>query len=139
MTDPLDQVVNVNFRMTERDRRAFKAWCAEQGLTLTEGFHEGVALLRGVRDRFGPEPVDALLEVIDAADGFLIDREREIRVERRGPDVWAVLEMASVVNRDGEREHEPMPSSRDEEFIARTRFPLAEALRVARSRAGVEE
>lgn len=139
MTDPLDQVVNVNFRMTERDRRAFKAWCAEQGLTLTEGFHEGVALLRGVRDRFGPEPVDGLLEVIDAADGFLINGEREIRVERRGPEEWAVCEGArSVVNRDGEREHEPMPSSRDEEFIARTRFGLSEALRVARARAEAE-
>jgi hypothetical protein len=134
MTDPLDQTVNVNFRMTERDRRAFKAWCAEQGLSLTEGFHEGVTLLRGVRDRFGPEPAEVLLDTIDAADGFLIDKERELRVERRGPDAWAVREMASVVNRDGEREHEPMPSSRDEAFIARTRFGLAEALRVARAR-----
>jgi len=139
MTDPLDQTVNVNFRMTERDRRAFKSWCAEQGLTLTEGFHEGVTLLRGIRDRFGPEPAGVLLETIDAADGFLIDKERELRVERRGPDTWAVREMASVVNRDGEREHEPMPSSRDEAFIARTRFGLAEALRVARERAEVAE
>ena len=139
MTDPLDQVVNVNFRMTERDRRAFKAWCAEQGLTLTEGLHEGVSVLRGARDRFGPEPSGALLELIEAAESYLVDAKRDIRVERRGPDVWAVLEMASVVNRDGEREHEPMPSSRDEEFIARTRFGLSEALRVARARAGVEE
>ena len=139
MTDPLDQTVNVNFRMTERDRRAFKSWCAEQGLTLTEGFHEGVTLLRGIRDRFGPEPAGVLLDTIDAADGFLIDKERELRVERRGPDTWAVREMASVVNRDGEREHEPMPSSRDEAFIARTRFGLAEALRVARERAEVAE
>jgi hypothetical protein len=139
MTDPLDQTVNVNFRMTERDRRAFKAWCAEQGLSLTEGFHEGVALLRGTRDRFGPEPAEVLLGTIDAADAFVIDKEREIRVERRGPEAWAVREMASVVNRDGTREPEPMPSSRDENFIARTRFPLAEALRVARARAEVRE
>lgn len=138
MTDPLDQVVNVNFRMTERDRRAFKAWCAAQGLTLTDGFHEGVTLLRGVRDRFGPEPAETLLDVICAADGFLIDKGRELRVERRGGDAWAVREGASVVNRDGEREHEPLPSSRDEAFIARTRFGLAEALRVARARAAGE-
>jgi len=134
----LDQVVNVNFRMTERDRRAFKAWCAEQGLTLTEGFHEGVALLRGVRDRFGPEPSGALLELIGAAESYLVDAERDIRVERRGPATWAVCERSTVVNRDGEREHEPMPSSRDEEFIARTRFGLPEALRVARARAEAE-
>jgi hypothetical protein len=134
MTDPLDQVVNVNFRMTERDRRAFKAWCAEQGLTLTEGFHEGVALLRGVRDRFGSEPSGTLLELIGAADGFLIDEEREIRVERRGPDAWAVREMASVVNRDGEREHEPMPSSRDEDFIVASRRRAAALAGPRRSR-----
>lgn len=138
MTDQLDQVVNINFRMTERDRRAFKAWCAEHGLTLTEGFHEGVALLRGVRDRFGPEPSGSLLELIGAAESFLVDAERDIRVERRGPEAWAVREMASVVNRDGEREREPMPSSRDEDFIARTRYTLAEALRVARMRAEAE-
>jgi hypothetical protein len=136
MTDPLDQAVNVNFRMTERDRRAFKAWCAEQGLTLTEGFHEGVALLRGVRDQFGPEPSGTLLELIGAADGFLIDEEREIRVEQRGGDAWTVCERGTVVNRDGERE--PTSLSRDEAFVARTRFGLQEALRVARARAGSE-
>lgn len=138
MTDPLDQLVNVNFRMRERDRRAFKAWCAEQGLTLTDGFHEGVALLRGVRDRFGPEPAEVLLGTIEAADRYMIDAERDIRVEHRGGDAWAVCERGTVVNRDGEREHEPMPSSRDEAFIARTRFGLAEALRVARDRAMAE-
>lgn len=138
-TDPLDQLVNVNFKMTERDRRAFKVWCTQNGLTLTEGFHSGIALLRELRARLGPEPADVLLELIGAADGFLIDKEREIRVERRGPDAWAVREGASVVNRDGGREHEPMPSSRDEAFIARTRFPLAEALKIARARAGVGE
>lgn len=138
-TDPLDQLVNVNFKMTERDRRAFKVWCTQNGLTLTEGFHSGIALLRELRARLGPEPADVLLGLIEAADGFLIDKEREIRVERRGPDAWAVREGASVVNKDGGREHEPMPSSRDEAFIARTRFPLAEALRIARARAGVDE
>lgn len=138
-TDPLDQLVNVNFKMTERDRRAFKVWCTQNGLTLTEGFHSGIALLRELRARLGPEPADVLLGLIEAADGFLIDKEREIRVERRGPDAWAVREGASVVNRDGGREHEPMPSSRDEAFIARTRFPLAEALKIARARAGVDE
>lgn len=138
-TDPLDQPVNVNFKMTERDRRAFKIWCTQNGLTLTDGFHSGIALLRELRARLGPEPADVLLGLIEAADGFLIDKEREIRVERRGPDAWVVREGASVVNRDGGHEHEPMPSSRDEAFIARTRFPLTEALKIARARAGVGE
>ena len=137
--DSLDQMVNVNFRMTERDRRAFKAWCAEQGLTLTEGFHEGVALLRGVRDRFGPEPVEVLIGALRSVSAFLIDPDSDLRVERRGANTWAVCEGASVVNRAGGREYEPMPSSRDEDSIARTRFSLAEALGIARARVGMDQ
>jgi hypothetical protein len=138
-TDPLDQPVNVNFKMTERDRRAFKIWCTENGLTLTEGFHSGIALLRDLRALIGPEPVETLLGTIRSASVFLIDQDSDLRVERRGANAWAVCEGASVVNRAGGREHEPMPSSRDEAFIARTRFPLAEALRIARARTGVDE
>lgn len=132
MTNPLDQVVNVNFRMKERDRRAVKAWCAEQGLTLTEGLHEGVALLRGVRDRFGPESSGTLLEQIGAAESYLVDAERDIRVERREED-WVVREGSlSLVNADGDLEHV------DEAHVGRTRFGLQEALRVARVRAEAE-
>jgi hypothetical protein len=134
-TDPLGQQVNVNFRMTERERRAFKAWCAENGLSLTEGFREGAALLRGARDLLGSERADAILQLVGSATAFLIDPDRDLSVERRGADAWAVRQGGSVVNRDGEREPEPMPSSRDEAFIARTRFTLPEALRVARGRA----
>lgn len=138
-TDPLDQLVNVNFKMTERDRRAFKIWCTQNGLTLTDGFHSGVALLRAVREMIGPEPVETLLEVIGSATSFMVDKDRDLRVERRGDTAWAVCEGASVVNRDGGREPVPISSSRDDDFIARTRFPLAEALRVARARAEVDQ
>jgi len=141
MTPPtsVDKTVNVNFRMVEGERRDFKAWCAHNGLLLTEGFLAGVALLRGTRAQLGPEPVETLLEIIESASAFLIDKERDLRVERRGAKDWAICEGASVINRVGAREYEPMPSSRDEDFIARTRFPLAEALRVARARAGAAE
>jgi len=138
-TDPLDRLVNVNFKMTERERRAFKIWCTENGLTLTEGFHSGIALLRDMRDLIGPEPVETLLGTLRSASVFLIDQDSDLRVERRGAEAWAVCEGPSVVNRAGGREPEPMPSSRDEAFIARTRFPLAEALRVARARLGDTE
>lgn len=136
MADPLGQTINVNFKMTVRDRRAFKAWCAQNGLTLTEGFHEGARLLEGARGLWGPEPAESLLDLMGAVESFLVDPGRDIRVERRGPDVWAIREGASVVNRDGEREFEPMPSSRDEAFIARTRFSLPDALRIAREKTG---
>lgn len=47
--DPLDQGVNVNFRITERERRAFKAWCAEHGMSQTEAFKRGFELLKEER------------------------------------------------------------------------------------------
>ncbi len=138
-TDPLDRLVNVNFKMTERERRAFKIWCTENGITLTDGFHSGITLFRATRELLGQDPVETLLEVIGSATSFLIDKDRDLRVERRGANAWTVCEGASVVNRDGGREPEPMPSSRDEAFIARTWFPLAEALKIARARVGGDE
>ena len=136
MTQPVGHVVNMNFRMTEADRRAFKAWCAAEGLTLTEGFHEGVALLKGARAALGAADAKSILETITCASVYMIDDERGLRVERRGAETWAVCEGArSVVNRDGAREQEPLPSSRDDDFLARTRFGLPEALRIARRRA----
>lgn len=63
------------------------------------------------------------------------ERPNRVGVARRGyPDSWAVLaggtgaDVAEVLNRDGEWEIEPRTSDRDEAFIARTRFPLDEAM-----------
>lgn len=42
------------------------------------------------------------------------------------PATWVVEEMGCVLNRDNEWEVEPQPSSRDADFIARTRFHSAE-------------
>ncbi|WP_431299406.1 hypothetical protein [Tabrizicola sp. BL-A-41-H6] len=137
-TDALDQMVNVNFKMTERNRRAFKVWCTENGLTLTEGFHSGVTLLRATRDLMGQEPVETLLELMQSAWSFVIDKELDLRVERREDGTWTVCEGASLVTRDGRRVPKPMPQMRDEVFIARTRLSLAEAIRVARARARAE-
>ncbi len=46
-------------------------------------------------------------------------------------DVWAIRRGGYVLNRDGQWEHEPLPSSRDDAFLARCRYPLADALRHA--------
>ena len=53
-------------------------------------------------------------------------------VEWRGDGNWCVKDMFQCYRADGEREHEPIPSSRDDAFIARTRFPLDEALELAK-------
>lgn len=46
LDDPLDHGVNVNFRITERERREFKAWCANRGMSQTEAFKRGFELLK---------------------------------------------------------------------------------------------
>lgn len=56
------------------------------------------------------------------ANEVLIQRSRQIE----GPALWAVRFNGSVLNKQGEWEWEPMPSSRDDEFLARCRWDSAE-------------
>lgn len=44
--DPLDALVSLNFKITERERRSFKVWCAERGISQVDAFRKGVELLR---------------------------------------------------------------------------------------------
>jgi len=44
--DPLDTIVSLNFKITERERRSFKVWCAERGISQVDAFRKGVELLR---------------------------------------------------------------------------------------------
>ena len=45
--DPkLDELVALNFKVTERERRAFKMWCASKGMTQVEAFKQGFELLK---------------------------------------------------------------------------------------------
>ena len=61
---------------------------------------------------------------------------RELKIELRSwdPDAWAIVGDGSVLNKDGLWEYEPMPSSRTDEFRARTRWPTArEAIQFAQN------
>jgi hypothetical protein len=49
-----------------------------------------------------------------------------IYLESRGKGGWVVTDGSGVLNSDGEFEYEPLPSNRDDEFIARTRFKTIE-------------
>ena len=74
-------------------------------------------------------------ELMLLADRFCMGKDgrgRSVWVASRGPSSWAVWDGAFVLATDGEWEAEPMPSSRDEAFIARTRHTFAEAVRRAR-------
>lgn len=55
-----------------------------------------------------------------------------VRVVWRGGNRWAVTHMADCWSLDG-WQYESMPSSRTEEFLAISRFPLEEAVAIARN------
>lgn len=46
--------------------------------------------------------------------------------QRSGPDKWAINDGGSCLSREGEWEWEPLPSSRDDDFISRCRFDTPE-------------
>jgi hypothetical protein len=48
------------------------------------------------------------------------------RCEGRQGITWAARRLGQCLNRQGEWEYEPQPSSRDEEFLARCRFETKE-------------
>lgn len=45
-----------------------------------------------------------------------------IYIEERNKDSWAIVSSPLVLNKQGEWEYEPMPSSRDKEFLLRCRY-----------------
>lgn len=46
----LNELVSLNFKITERERRAFKVWCASKGLTQIEAFKRGFKLLKDTEE-----------------------------------------------------------------------------------------
>ena len=51
--DPLDEIVRINLKVPERERRAFKVWCAERGITQVDAFRKGFQLLKSKEDEEG--------------------------------------------------------------------------------------
>lgn len=52
----------------------------------------------------------------------LIEVEAQRRRQRDGSSLWAVKRLSACLNTDGQWEIEPIPSSRDDAFIARCRY-----------------
>ena len=69
-------------------------------------------------------------ELLSMATAFRINDD--VTIEKRGDDAWCVVVGAGTcVNTALEREYEPLPSARDEEFRLRTRFSLEDAFSLA--------
>ncbi|WP_189160936.1 hypothetical protein [Sphaerisporangium melleum] len=65
-------------------------------------------------------------------------RERRhftLTVEYRGRGLWAVSDGFEVLGKDGTWDHEPLSSSREEDWIAAHRFDLDTALEIAKKAA----
>jgi hypothetical protein len=74
--------------------------------------------------------IDKLESMLNRAVRFQVGED--IHIEKRGENRWCVSAFGgTVVDRDLQRHHEPMPSNRTEEFIAATRFSLEEAFDIA--------
>lgn len=55
----------------------------------------------------------------------------DVRVEWRGGDTFAVCWLSQCLGSDGEWDYEPIPSSREQDWLATHRFAEEEALRLA--------
>jgi hypothetical protein len=77
--------------------------------------------------------VERLLELLDKAETFVLYRDESTIIRlRRGSVGWSVEKNGSVLNKRGDWEHEPLPSSRTDEFFQATRFSaLDEAIAAA--------
>ena len=78
-------------------------------------------------------------KVAHATEFTLQKNYPRIAVELRSEGKWAVVsDGRSVLNSDMEWEFEPMPSHRDDAFIARTRFDLDTAWLLAQKSSETE-
>lgn len=67
-----------------------------------------------------------------------LTRSVDVELRDRAGDLWAVVvDGGHVLNASGGTEHEPLPSSRDDAFLARTRFPLDDAIALAEAFIGI--
>lgn len=74
---------------------------------------------------------DQCAEICSKAIAFRINDD--FTIESRGFGAWVISSGSAVWNTFNEWEYEPRPSSRPDDFIARTRFSFAEAWRIATS------
>lgn len=63
----------------------------------------------------------------------------EERLQRDGSQLWVITRGGAVLSRLGDWEYEPIPSSRSDEFIARTRWPDLEIAAAAATAALARE
>jgi hypothetical protein len=69
-----------------------------------------------------PQAVVSAYRIGDGINAVKVERVQQME----GPDLWAVRRHAEVLSKEGAWEWEPMPSSRDDDFLARCRFSTSD-------------
>lgn len=95
--------------------------------------------MRQIREGLGhvkPGEPEVIVQPITYAVSCLPDSSEAhlwtIEVAYRGNDLWAALRHGWCLDAAGRWDYEPLPSSRTPEWLAEHRFPLEEALRLAK-------
>ncbi len=82
-------------------------------------------LARAIEFDAGPPPhLNGFL--VEATDTWVKSRHH-VSISKRGETAWAIVDGQYCLSKEGEWEYESLPSNRQEEFIARTRFPTVQA------------
>ncbi|WP_010510757.1 hypothetical protein [Komagataeibacter europaeus] len=45
-----NEIVSINLKVPKEERKVFKVWCAEHGITQVDAFREGFQLLKSMKD-----------------------------------------------------------------------------------------
>lgn len=133
----MSEIVNLNFRIPESEKWAFKEFCAKHRMSQVEALRSGNALLRAVKKIEPKTDLEVFAGLIEGIDEIFIDRDHAISLQRRGwigARLWAVSVMGkTVLTKEGEQVYEPSPSSQDKDFINATWFTLGDAVAVAKA------
>lgn len=113
--------------------RVYKAPVAtktETGQSISVGFP--VCTMTEYVGEEAAQTIATMLNLAEIASAF--DLGGRVQVVKRSGSTWAIWNGASCLNRDLEWEWEPQPSSREDDYITRTRWPTAqEAISFARA------
>lgn len=110
----------------------------DEPFVVSEEDADGIAALRSAAPVVA-EALEAMAKRVAAATTYTIKRWLTIERTEYSTDIWAIRRNGDVWTRNNEWEWEPMPSSRDDDFLGRARWTLEEAWVAARSIADNDE
>lgn len=90
-------------------------------------FRQVGRIFEDLTDALHLQPSLGSFEKTCISERYSVSGCKDICIESRGYGHWAITHWNNVLAKDGEWEYEPLPSSRNDEFIKRTRWNSAQA------------